>query len=99
MSTAGPETCAPGKPITITGTAMVGLPGLKRVEYWLRPDAGTHGRSPTDDPAWRTAQLACLHHRAAAAGLGRLLARRRHAARRLGLRRHDRPAQRMADAL
>lgn len=52
----GPALDVPaGRPITITGTAMVGLPGLKRVEYWLRPDAGTHGRIEDDDPAWRTA--------------------------------------------
>jgi DMSO/TMAO reductase YedYZ molybdopterin-dependent catalytic subunit len=44
------------QPIVITGTAMVGWSGLKRVEYWLRPDAGTHGRLPDDDPAWRTAR-------------------------------------------
>jgi hypothetical protein len=25
------------------------------VEYWLRPDSGTHGRLAADDPAWRTA--------------------------------------------
>ena len=34
---------------------MVGLPGLKRVEYWLRPDAGTDGRLAADDPAWQNA--------------------------------------------
>jgi hypothetical protein len=45
-----------GQPIRMTGTAMVGLPGLKRVEYWLRPDAGTNGRLADDDAAWRTAR-------------------------------------------
>ena len=45
-----------GRPVTVTGTAMVGLPGLKRVEYWLRPDAGTQGVLAADDPAWRSAQ-------------------------------------------
>ena len=44
-----------GQPFTLTGTVMVGLPGLRRVEYWLRPDAGTHGQIADDDPAWRTA--------------------------------------------
>ncbi|MBM3995886.1 MAG: hypothetical protein FJ303_17295 [Planctomycetes bacterium] len=44
-----------GQPVTMTGTAMVGLPGLRRVEYWIRPDAGAHGRIDDDDPAWRTA--------------------------------------------
>jgi DMSO/TMAO reductase YedYZ molybdopterin-dependent catalytic subunit len=52
----GDERIPAGRPITITGTAMVGLPGLKRVEYWLRPDAGTHGRIELDDPAWATAR-------------------------------------------
>jgi DMSO/TMAO reductase YedYZ molybdopterin-dependent catalytic subunit len=45
-----------GQAVTMTGTAMVGLPGLKRVEYWIRPDAGAHGRIDDDDPAWRTAR-------------------------------------------
>jgi len=45
-----------GQAITMTGTAMVGLPGLKRIEYWIRPDAGAHGRIDDDDPAWRTAR-------------------------------------------
>src|SRR5262245_13400846 len=49
------ETFALGKPITVRGTAMVGLPGLKCVEYWLRPDAGTHGKIADDDPAWAKA--------------------------------------------
>jgi len=44
------------QPIVITGTAMVGLSGLKRIEYWLRPDAGNHGQLPDDDPGWRTAR-------------------------------------------
>jgi hypothetical protein len=35
---------------------MVGWSGLKRVEYWLRPDTGTHGKLAEDDPAWRTAR-------------------------------------------
>jgi DMSO/TMAO reductase YedYZ molybdopterin-dependent catalytic subunit len=52
----GTEVFPAGRPITITGTAMVGLPGLQRVEYWLRPDAGTHGQLAPDDPAWGTAR-------------------------------------------
>jgi len=32
------------------------LSGLKRVEYWLRSDAGKHGQLADDDPAWRTAR-------------------------------------------
>lgn len=45
-----------GQAVTMTGTVMVGLPGLKRVEYWLRPNAGAHGALADDDPAWRTAR-------------------------------------------
>jgi DMSO/TMAO reductase YedYZ molybdopterin-dependent catalytic subunit len=52
----GPNMFPARQPIVLTGTAMVGLPGLKRVEYWLRPDAGAHGRLADDDPAWRTAR-------------------------------------------
>jgi DMSO/TMAO reductase YedYZ molybdopterin-dependent catalytic subunit len=52
----GPAVFPAGHEIVVSGTAMVGLPGLKRVEYWLRPDAGTHGRLADDDPAWRTAR-------------------------------------------
>jgi DMSO/TMAO reductase YedYZ molybdopterin-dependent catalytic subunit len=44
-----------GEPIEIRGTAMVGWSGLKRVEYWLRPDTGTHGQIADDDPAWQKA--------------------------------------------
>ena len=40
---------------------MVGWSGLKRVEYWLRPDAGKHGQLADDDPAWQTATLAAVH--------------------------------------
>jgi DMSO/TMAO reductase YedYZ molybdopterin-dependent catalytic subunit len=45
-----------GEPITVRGVAIVGLSGLKRVEYWLRPDQGTHGVLDPDDPAWTTAE-------------------------------------------
>jgi DMSO/TMAO reductase YedYZ molybdopterin-dependent catalytic subunit len=51
----GSATFAVGKPATLRGTCMVGWPGLKRVEYWLRPDAGTHGKIDDDDPAWEKA--------------------------------------------
>jgi DMSO/TMAO reductase YedYZ molybdopterin-dependent catalytic subunit len=51
----GPESFKAGQPIVIRGTAMVGWSGLKRVEYWVRPDAGNHGKLAEDDPAWRTA--------------------------------------------
>ena len=46
----------PGKPVTVRGTAMVGWPGLERVEYWLRPDAGTGGKLTDEDPAWAKAE-------------------------------------------
>jgi DMSO/TMAO reductase YedYZ molybdopterin-dependent catalytic subunit len=42
-------------PITMRGVAIVGPSGLKRVEYWLRRDQGTHGELELDDPAWQTA--------------------------------------------
>jgi DMSO/TMAO reductase YedYZ molybdopterin-dependent catalytic subunit len=51
-----PQTFRAGTPIVIAGTAMVGWSGLKRIEYWLRPDTGTHGRLDDDDPAWQSAQ-------------------------------------------
>jgi DMSO/TMAO reductase YedYZ molybdopterin-dependent catalytic subunit len=47
-------TYAAGKPVVIRGTAMVGWPGLERIEYWLRPDTGTNGKLD-DDPAWAKA--------------------------------------------
>jgi DMSO/TMAO reductase YedYZ molybdopterin-dependent catalytic subunit len=45
-----------GQPVVVGGTAMAGWSGLRRVEYWLRPDAGAHGRLADDDPAWRKAR-------------------------------------------
>jgi len=53
---AGEAVFKPGQPIVITGTVMNGLSGLKRVEYWLRPDAGKHGQLRDDDPAWQAAK-------------------------------------------
>jgi DMSO/TMAO reductase YedYZ molybdopterin-dependent catalytic subunit len=44
-----------GDEIVMRGVAVVGISGLKRVEYWLRPDMGTHGKLDDDDPAWKTA--------------------------------------------
>jgi DMSO/TMAO reductase YedYZ molybdopterin-dependent catalytic subunit len=52
----GSEAFKLGDPIHLSGLAMVGWSGLKRVEYWLRPDAGTHGKLDDDDPAWKTAK-------------------------------------------
>jgi DMSO/TMAO reductase YedYZ molybdopterin-dependent catalytic subunit len=59
----GPVTFKADQPVSLGGTAMVGWSGLKRVEYWLRPDAGTHGNLADEDPAWdkadwKPAQLA-----------------------------------------
>src|SRR5438876_1430890 len=52
----GPEAFKAGEAVVIHGTAMVGWSGLKRIEYWLRPDTGTHGKLAEDDPAWQKAQ-------------------------------------------
>jgi DMSO/TMAO reductase YedYZ molybdopterin-dependent catalytic subunit len=43
-----------GKTIKIQGTAMVGLPGLERVEYWLRADTGA--KLTASDPGWKAAE-------------------------------------------
>jgi DMSO/TMAO reductase YedYZ molybdopterin-dependent catalytic subunit len=51
----GPEVYLAGQPITLRGSAMVGWSGLKRVENWLSPDAGTHGKLADDDLAWKSA--------------------------------------------
>lgn len=52
----GPTKFPAGKPVVLSGTVLVGLSGLKRVEYWLRPDTGMHGTLAEDDPAWRKAE-------------------------------------------
>ena len=52
----GPQEFKAGDPVVVRGTAMVGWSGLKRVEYWLRPDTGTHGKLADDDPAWQKAK-------------------------------------------
>lgn len=44
-----------GKPIVLRGSVLVGLSGLNRVEYWVRPDTGMHGTLDDDDPAWQKA--------------------------------------------
>jgi len=51
----GPATYRAGDAITLTGSAMVGWSGLRRVECWLRSDAGKHGALADDDPAWQKA--------------------------------------------
>lgn len=50
------EKFAADTPVVVRGTAVVGWPGLERVEYWLRPDAGTGGKLAEDDPAWAKAE-------------------------------------------
>jgi DMSO/TMAO reductase YedYZ molybdopterin-dependent catalytic subunit len=45
-----------GKAVVIRGTAMVGWPGLDRVEYWLRPVPGFDEVIGDDDPAWTRAE-------------------------------------------
>jgi DMSO/TMAO reductase YedYZ molybdopterin-dependent catalytic subunit len=52
----GPESFAMGQTIAVTGTVMSGLSGLKRVEYWLRPDAAQAEPLRDDDPLWATAK-------------------------------------------
>ncbi|HEY7330812.1 MAG TPA: molybdopterin-dependent oxidoreductase [Gemmataceae bacterium] len=52
----GAESFAADRPIVLSGVAMVGWSGLRRVEYWLRPDAGRHGQIEDDDPAWKKAE-------------------------------------------
>jgi DMSO/TMAO reductase YedYZ molybdopterin-dependent catalytic subunit len=52
----GPQSFKAGARVVLRGTAMVGWSGLKRIEYWLRPDTGTHGVLADDDPAWKDAR-------------------------------------------
>lgn len=48
------QTFPAGAPVIVRGTAMVGWPGLARIEYWIRPDAGR--KLADDDPAWQAAE-------------------------------------------
>jgi DMSO/TMAO reductase YedYZ molybdopterin-dependent catalytic subunit len=50
-----PATYPAGKVVVIRGTAMVGWPGLERVEYWLRPAPAMDENLRDDDPAWSQA--------------------------------------------
>lgn len=52
----GPEAFKAGERINLSGVAVVGWSGLKRVEYWIRPETGKHGALPDDDPAWAAAK-------------------------------------------
>ena len=45
-----------GRPVVLRGTAMVGWPGLERVECWTRPATGEPIQLADDAPAWRTAR-------------------------------------------
>src|SRR5437879_11449182 len=49
----GPDAFKTGETIKLSGIAMVGLSGLKRIEYWLRPDTGTHGKLGEDRKSTR----------------------------------------------
>lgn len=51
-----PASVAARQSIVVRGVAVVGWSGLRRVEYWLRPETGTHGKLASDDPAWQTAK-------------------------------------------
>jgi DMSO/TMAO reductase YedYZ molybdopterin-dependent catalytic subunit len=52
----GNATVRAGQPVTVTGHVIVGLSGLKRVEYWLRSDVARLGPIRDDDPAWGAAR-------------------------------------------
>jgi hypothetical protein len=51
----GPDSFKAGTQGTYSGVAVVGLPGLQRVEYWLRPDADPDKKLADNDPAWQKA--------------------------------------------
>jgi DMSO/TMAO reductase YedYZ molybdopterin-dependent catalytic subunit len=56
----GQDSFKAGAPVTYHGVAVVGLPGLQRVEYWLRPDAKTAGKladKAWQNPSWKPAIL------------------------------------------
>ncbi|HEX3314687.1 MAG TPA: molybdopterin-dependent oxidoreductase [Gemmataceae bacterium] len=54
---AGAERFPAGRPVVIRGRAMVGWPGLERVEYWIRPAAaGDPAPLPDDSPELNTAR-------------------------------------------
>jgi DMSO/TMAO reductase YedYZ molybdopterin-dependent catalytic subunit len=51
-----PQEYPKGEPVTLRGVAVVGASGLDRVEYWVRPDRGTHGVLDPDAPDWASAE-------------------------------------------
>jgi DMSO/TMAO reductase YedYZ molybdopterin-dependent catalytic subunit len=50
------QTFESGRRVVMRGTAMVGWPGLERVEYWLRPTPDPAVELAPNDPAWQTAE-------------------------------------------
>jgi DMSO/TMAO reductase YedYZ molybdopterin-dependent catalytic subunit len=56
LDSTAPQDVPSGKPVSIQGTAMVGWPGLDRVEYWLRSAPETNEAIRDGDPAWKTAR-------------------------------------------
>jgi hypothetical protein len=51
-----PQVYKAGDAVALRGVAVSGWSGLKRIEYWLRPDTGTHGKLADDAPDWQTAK-------------------------------------------
>jgi DMSO/TMAO reductase YedYZ molybdopterin-dependent catalytic subunit len=51
----GPDSFAAGAAGTYGGRVVVGMAGLRRVEYWLRDNAGNNNDLALDDPAWEKA--------------------------------------------
>ena len=94
-----PESFKAGEPVVLRGVAVVGWSGLQRVEYWLRPDTGTHGELADGRSGLEDRGVAALSDRTAAARLGRQPSRRRDAQGRMGLRYPDWTAERLAAAL
>ena len=88
-----------GRAVMIRGTAMVGWPGLERVEYWLRPvTAGRWRELHDDDPAWATAEWRPCRLDPPPADLAAELAPGRGPRPDLGIR-AGRQAEGMADAV
>lgn len=56
FDTPAEQRCPAGQPMLVQGSAMVGWPGLERVEYWLRPATEEALDLPDDAPAWNTAR-------------------------------------------
>ena len=52
----GPAEFRAGRPAVVRGTAMVGWPGLDRVEAWVRSAPAGDAKLADDDPAWAAAE-------------------------------------------